>query len=53
MLPMFSVLEVTRDTPKAEISKAYRRLAKKHHPDKHQGKAKEEASEKFKIIATA
>jgi len=50
----YDVLGVTRDTPKNEISKAYRQLAKIHHPDRHQGQeAKHEAAEKFKAIATA
>ncbi|XP_046405256.1 dnaJ homolog subfamily C member 25 homolog isoform X2 [Ischnura elegans] len=50
----YGVLEVERDAPKGEISKSYRRLAKKFHPDMHRGvEAKKEAEEKFKLIATA
>ena len=30
----YEVLGVNRDTPQAEIKKAYKRLASKHHPDK-------------------
>lgn len=51
---MFSVIDVTRDATKSEISKSYRQLAKKYHPDMHRDpKSKEEAEEKFKQIATA
>ncbi|XP_071442593.1 dnaJ homolog subfamily C member 25 homolog [Hetaerina americana] len=50
----YGVLEVERDAPKSQISKSYRRLAKKNHPDMHKGaEAKKEAEEKFKLIATA
>jgi len=45
---------VTRDNTKSEISKAYRQLAKKYHPDRHRDEEdKAEASERFKEIATA
>lgn len=48
------VLGMTRDSTKSEISRAYRALAKKYHPDRFRGEVeKEEAAEKFKIIATA
>ena len=48
------MLEVTRDTPRSEISKSYRKLAKKFHPDRHRtDEAKAEAEEMFKKIATA
>lgn len=50
----YSVLGVERDASKAEISKMYRQLAKKHHPDMHKtAEAKEVAAEKFTLIATA
>ncbi|KAG8238564.1 hypothetical protein J437_LFUL018397 [Ladona fulva] len=53
-LSCYSVLEVERNAPKSEISKSYRRLARKFHPDMHRGvEAKKEAEEKFKLIATA
>jgi len=49
----YELLGVTRDTSKAEISKAYRQLAKKYHPDRHKADEKSEASERFKEVATA
>lgn len=50
----YDVLNITRDASKTEIQKAYRKLARKHHPDMHREEtAKKEAEEKFKEIATA
>jgi len=50
----YDVLSVTRDSSRSEISKAYRQLAKKFHPDVHHNvDAKREAEIKFKEIATA
>ncbi|XP_055610584.1 dnaJ homolog subfamily C member 25 homolog [Uranotaenia lowii] len=50
----YEVLDVTRESTKQEISRAYRQLAKKYHPDLHQGeRAKQEAEEDFKRIARA
>jgi len=50
----FAVLGVTRDSSKQEISKSYRQLAKKHHPDRFKNEEdKLIATEKFKTIATA
>lgn len=50
----YDVLGVTRDSSKVEISKNYRQLARKHHPDMHRSsEAKAEAEERFKQIATA
>ncbi|XP_072045758.1 dnaJ homolog subfamily C member 25-like [Amphiura filiformis] len=46
----YDVLSVTRDSTRGEISKAYRSLARKYHPDKYKGK---DAEEKFQAIATA
>jgi curved DNA-binding protein CbpA len=48
----YRVLGVERDASVAEISKAYRKLALRHHPDKNSGN-KEEAEENFKRIAEA
>jgi len=50
----YDILNVTRDTPKAEISKSYRKLAAKFHPDRHKSEeGKKEAEEKFRAVAVA
>lgn len=50
----YDVLNVTRDMSVSDIKKAYRRLARIHHPDKHRDEvAKQEAEIKFKEITTA
>ena len=40
----YDVLSVQRDAPEADIKKAYRRLAMKHHPDRNPGDPKAEAT---------
>lgn len=47
----YSVLGVTRRATEADIKKAYRALALKHHPDANNGDAR--AEERFKGIAQA
>ena len=47
----YAVLGVGRDASAAEIRKAYRALAKKHHPDLHPGDARAEAH--FKRVSAA
>ena len=47
----YAVLGVARDAAAADIRKAYRALAKKHHPDLHSGDARAEA--RFKRISAA
>ena len=54
----YDVLGVTRDSSKSEISKIYRSMARKYHPDfmKSQGNTQEEideGTELFMKIATA
>jgi len=50
-LSYYEILEVSRDADKATIKKAYRRLAKKYHPDKNPGD--KEAEHKFKLCNEA
>ena len=47
----YKVLGVATDASQEEIRKAYRRLAKKHHPDRHGGS--KEAENRFKRITEA
>lgn len=47
----YAVLGVPSDAPQADITKAYRKLARKYHPDTNSGDAA--AEEKFKAISTA
>lgn len=50
----YDVLGMTRESTKSEIARAYRQLARKHHPDMHRDElAKQEAEVQFKRVATA
>lgn len=50
----FSVLGASREWTKAEISKAYRKLAGKNHPDRFIDKEEKQKAEKnFLLIAAA
>lgn len=51
MKDYYGILGVSRDADQEEIKKAYRRLARKYHPDVNQGNA--EAESKFKEITEA
>jgi molecular chaperone DnaJ len=47
----YATLGVPKDAPAADIKKAYRKLARKHHPDANAGDVKSE--EKFKEVSEA
>lgn len=47
----YETLGVAETATKSEIKKAYRKLAKKHHPDKNPGDTK--AEQKFKEVTEA
>ena len=47
----YKILGVTAKTPKNELKKKYRELAKKYHPDSNEGS--KEAEDKFKIVSEA
>jgi curved DNA-binding protein len=49
----YEILGVPRDADAKKIKAAYRKLARKWHPDLHSGKEKEQAEEKFKEINEA
>ncbi len=49
----YEVLGVPKGASKEEVKKAYRRLAKKYHPDKMPPERKKEAEERFKELSEA
>mmetsp|Transcript_50475 Transcript_50475/g.117840 ORF Transcript_50475/g.117840 Transcript_50475/m.117840 type:complete len:248 (-) Transcript_50475:73-816(-) len=52
----YEILGVSRNASDEELKRAYRRLALKWHPDKHQGNSQEvrkEAAERFKQLSEA
>jgi len=48
---LYKTLGVSKDASEEEIKKAYRKLARKYHPDRNPGDA--EAEEKFKEVSAA
>ena len=48
---LYSVLEVSRNATADEIKRAYRKLARKYHPDRNQGD--KESEERFKEVQEA
>ena len=50
-MDLYKILELERSASQSEIKTAYRRLAKKYHPDKNPNNPK--AEEMFKTIAAA
>src|SRR5262249_19030385 len=51
LIDHYEVLGLRRDATQVAIKRAYRRLAKKHHPDRNPGDP--EAGERFKVISAA
>ena len=44
----YEILGVNKDASDDDIKKSYRKLAMKHHPDRHQGDSAKVSEEKFK-----
>lgn len=50
---LYDILEIPKTADEETIRKAYKKMAVKWHPDKHQDDTKTEAEEKFKEISRA
>jgi len=49
----YKILGVERNATEKEIRNAYRKLARKHHPDLQPSEKKEEAEKQFKMVNEA
>lgn len=49
----YKILCLTKDAGEMEIRRAYKKMALKWHPDKHQGEDKDEAEKAFKDVNEA
>lgn len=49
----YQILGVKSDASEDDIKRAFRKLAREHHPDRHQGPAKAQAEARFKEITAA
>ncbi|MNR80272.1 Curved DNA-binding protein [compost metagenome] len=49
----YQILGVSNDASEDDIKRAFRKLAREHHPDRHQGPAKAQAEARFKEITAA
>lgn len=53
MIDYYKILEVRTDASPEVIEKAYKALSMKHHPDKQSPEARNEATERMKLLNEA